>query len=302
MTPVHLLAPRYVLGELAEDHTTIPNLAARAEELGMLAKPGLWGWGTVRRTTRSLEELAVETGLATLEGAGLASSDVDQLLLCSTEFPGGPATHGQFVETIMKGLGLNAAFLGVTLNRCTNLLSALGVAEAMVRSGQRARVLVVTTDRVTDEDTRMESFALFSDGAASCLVTAEPGPDGYELLGSASAQDPGALDWGNEISSDLSRVVNAELLAPRGLTLGDVKALLHNNLYKPIVVMKERQAGFAAAQLNTENTARVGHCFAADPLINLTDHADGPGHYLMASSVPGSRVGVLLKRTAQTTA
>jgi 3-oxoacyl-[acyl-carrier-protein] synthase-3 len=47
----------------------------------------------------------------------------------------------------------------------------------------------------------------------------------------------------------------------------------------------------------------VGHCFAADPLINLVDR-DAQGelrdgaHYLLAASVPGSRIGVLLRKHA----
>ena len=46
---------------------------------------------------------------------------------------------------------------------------------------------------------------------------------------------------------------------------------------------------------------RLGHCFAADPLINLVDRmARGdvaPGRYTMlAGSVPGSRIGALLRR------
>jgi 3-oxoacyl-[acyl-carrier-protein] synthase-3 len=105
----------------------------------------------------------------------------------------------------------------------------------------------------------------------------------------------------SQISSDLAREVNDRLLAPPGLKVGDVTALLHPNLFKPLLVMKERQAGFHPDQLYLDNIPRIGHCFAADPLINLADRAAlghiGEGHYcLLAASVPGSRIGVLLKR------
>jgi 3-oxoacyl-[acyl-carrier-protein] synthase III len=64
--------------------------------------------------------------------------------------------------------------------------------------------------------------------------------------------------------------------------------------------MKERQAGFTAGQLYLDNITRLGHCFAADPLINLVDraalgHIEAGSHCMLASSVPGSRIGVLLK-------
>ncbi|MCG7523700.1 3-oxoacyl-ACP synthase [Streptomyces sp. OfavH-34-F] len=301
--PVHLSAPRYVLGEHPADHTSIANLTARAQELRMPPKAALWGWGTVHRTAEDLETLAVRSGRATLAAAGTGPEQVDALVLCSTRFPGGPHTHGGFVRTVMTGLGLgDAAFTGITLNRCTNLLTGIRTAQAMVAAGQYRTVLVVTTDRVTDEAERMENFALFSDGSAACLVSDRPhGDDRYEILGGAAAQDPPSLDWSHEISSDLARVVNDRTLTPLGLTPGDLDGVLHPNLFKPVVVLKERQAGFTAAQLYLDNIPRVGHCFAADPLINLVDRAgagqlrDG-GHYLLASSVPGVRVGVLLRK------
>ncbi|MEW2065624.1 3-oxoacyl-ACP synthase [Streptomyces sp. NPDC007346] len=303
--PVHLSAPSYVLGESPADHSSIANLTARAAELRIPAKASLWGWGTVHRTGKSLETLAVESGRAALTAAGAGPEEVDALILCSTRFPGGPRTHGDFVHAVMTGLGLtDTAFTGITLNRCTNLLVGLRMAQALVASGQHRTVLVVTTDRIPDEAIRMEDFALFSDGSAACLVSGRRyGEDAYEILGSACAQDPPSLGWSHEISSDLARVVNDRILTPLDLTLQDVDGVLHPNLFKPIIVLKEHQAGFTARQLFLDNIARVGHCFAADPLINLVDRADAgrlrdDGHYLLASSVPGVRVGVLLRRLA----
>ncbi|PYC71899.1 3-oxoacyl-ACP synthase [Streptomyces tateyamensis] len=303
-----LQAPRYVLGEEELDHTEVECLAERAAELRMVPKAALWGWGSVRRTGRGLADLAIETGAATLRAAGTDPGSVDALLLCSTRFPGGPRTHGRFVERILTGLGLDrAAFLGITLNRCTNLLVALDTAHALVTAGRYRRILVVTTDRVEDEKERMESFALFSDGAASCLVTAdadaESGAAGYRIRSTASAQEAAALDWSHEISADLAKEANARLLAPHGLAVAELDGLLHANLFLPLVVMKERQAGFTAEQLYTANITRLGHCFAADPLVNLVDQEAGGllrdgGHYLAAVSVPGSRVAVLLQRQA----
>ncbi|MFI9269512.1 3-oxoacyl-ACP synthase [Kitasatospora sp. NPDC052896] len=302
---VLLREPHYVLGEVTQHHTEVEGLADRARELGMVPKAALWGWGSVRRTERGLEELAVEAGTACLRAAGVDPASVDALVLCSTRFPGGPRTHGQFVERIATGIGLaRAAFLGLTLNRCTNLLAAIDTARALVAAGRHRRVLVVTTDRVEDESERMEGFALFSDGAAGCLVTAADGSapeDGYEIVSTASAQDTAALDWSHEISADLAREANTRLLEPAGLKVGDIDGLMHANLFLPIVSMKERQAGFTAEQLYTANITRFGHCFAADPLINLVDQeADGRvregGHYVLAVSVPGSRIAVLLRR------
>jgi 3-oxoacyl-[acyl-carrier-protein] synthase-3 len=303
--PVYLSAARYELGEIEADHTTIADLPARARTFRMAPDPKLWGWGKVRRTERGTARLAIDSGQASLRAAGIDAAAVDAVALCSTRFPGGAESHGAFVSEILTGLGTpDAAFVGITLNRCTNLLAGIDVAEALVASGRHRTVLVVTTDRIDDESTRMENFALFSDGAASCLVGADSrGEPAYQILGCASAQRAADLDWSHEISADLSRAVNEALLKPAGLTVDQIDALLHNNLFTPLVVLKERLAGFTPRQLYTDNIPRVGHCFAADPLINLVDRAaagrvrDG-AHYLLAASVPGARLGVLLCKSS----
>ena len=303
--PVFLNGPRYVLGELESDFSTIENLKARAAEFRMVPEPALWGWGSVFRTERSLEAMAIDSGSASLRTAGIDPSSVEALVLCCTKVPGPARGHGRFVETILTGIGLgDIPFYGLNLNRCTNVLAALDVASAFVTSGRYRRVLVITTDRVVDEADRMLPYALLSDGAASCVLAADSaGQNCYQLVACASAQETRSLDWCNEISADLARRVNDSLLGPFGLAVGDVAGLMHANIFKPLLVMKELQAGFTPRQIYTDNIARVGHCFAADPLINLVDrmaigHVQVNDHYMLASSVPGLRMGVLLRKLA----
>src|SRR5215470_6250390 len=109
LSSVFLTAPHYVLGEIEEDHTAIANLRERIAEFGMLPKADLWGWGTVRRTERSVEELAIESGSATLAAAGLDPASIGAVVLCSTGFPVGPTMHGSFVAAILSGLGVDDA-------------------------------------------------------------------------------------------------------------------------------------------------------------------------------------------------
>jgi len=298
----------YVLGEQEEDYTAIANLSELASRFRLAPNAGLWGWGSIRTTACDLEDLAARSGLATLRAAGVDASSVGALVLCSNRIPGPAEGHGRFVERVLTGVGLgDIPCYGQYLNRCANLLTGLDVSRALVTSGRYRRVLLITTDKVAAGVDRMSQFALSSDGAASCLVTSGAedtgagGADRYELLGCATAQRTADLEWTKEISSDLARQVNDRLLTPWGLKLGDVRALAHANIFKPLIMMKERQAGFSPEQLYLGNITRIGHCFAADPLINLVDRAAlgdiGAGCYcLLAASVPGSRVGALLRR------
>jgi 3-oxoacyl-[acyl-carrier-protein] synthase-3 len=301
--PVYLYGPRYVLGEIESPYTSIAGLPERAAQLRLQLDPNLWGWGTFHRTECELEQLAVDAGNASLRAAGLDPSSIDALFVCSTRAPGRSEDHGRFVQRLLTGIGLgDVPYYGQTLNRCTNLLVALELASALAAAGRHRRILCITTDRVADEAERLSTFALYSDGAAACVVSTEQdGVDAYRLVACGSAQDRATLDGSSQISADLARELNDRLLTPEGLKLGDVSGLMHNNLFKPLVVMKERQAGFAPEQLHLDNITRVGHCFAADPLINLADraaagHLSADRHYLLASSVPGARVGALVQK------
>ncbi|WP_034274111.1 hypothetical protein [Haloechinothrix halophila] len=306
----NLIALDYVLGEIAEPYDAVENWQHRAERLRMAPDPELWGWGEVRRSARSCAQLAVETGQATLDRAGVHGSDVDELYLCSTAFSPSLADQSAFVAEVTSGLGLrHAAVTGVTLGRCTNLLLAVRAACAAIAARQCGVALVITADRISGDAERLESFALFSDGAASCLVVPSDGGDpsgehgGFRVEGSAVSQDLCANGVGEQISAELAIAVNKRIEDATSVSPGDIAGVMHNNLYIPLVTLKESQAGFRSDQLFLANIARFGHCFAADPLINLVDRyraselVDGE-RYLLASSVPGMRAGVLVRYRA----
>lgn len=299
---VVLRAPRYVLGETSINHTEIDGFADFVDRRRMLPDARIWGWGAVHRTALDTAALAVRTGRQTLRAAAVEPCEVDALVLCSTTFPAEVAAHGELIASVLRGLGLNVPVTGITLNRCANMLVGLRVAAAMVAGGRHRTVLVLTADRIAAESARITDFALFSDGAASCLVTqrSEGASESFQWVADAYAQDPVALGQGNEISADLARMANKMLFAEAGIGIEAIDSLLHNNIYLPIVTMKELQAGFDQSQLDTSNTTRVGHCFAADPLINLADRSSAGsiragGLCLLASSISGLRVCVLLQ-------
>lgn len=299
---VVLRAPRYVLGETSMDHTEIKGFAEFVDRQRMVPDAQLWGWGAVHCTVLDTAALAVRTGRETLRAAAVEPSEVDALVLCSTTFPAEVAAHGELVGSVLRGLELDVPVTGITLNRCANMLAGLRAAAAMVAGGRLRTVLVITADRVAAESDRLTDFALFSDGAASCLVTrrSDGASESYQWVADAYAQDPAALGRGNEISADLTKTANRRLFTEAGIGIGEIDGLLHNNIFLPVVTMKEVQAGFAQSQLDTSNIARVGHCFAADPLINLADRRSAGtiragGLYLLASSISGLRVCVLLR-------
>jgi 3-oxoacyl-[acyl-carrier-protein] synthase III len=294
----------YVLGEHERSYLDIEGFSQIAARYQMIEDPSLWGWGSFRKTAKSTIELALEAGRQAIDKSGLAPADIDVVILCATQLPTGIDAHAASTKQLLEGLGLgDVLFLGVTLNRCATMLSALCLANDLVKSGQRRAVLVISSDKSQNECERFQHFALFSDGASGCVVAAG-GVAGYAIVGTASAIDANTMSPDGEISAKLARRVNDKLLAPAKLSPGDIKALLHNNLYAPIVKIKEQQAGFRIQQLFLDNIRTKGHCFGSDPLINLADYAAkgliGRGDYLMlVSSVPGLRFGLLVRQGSE---
>ena len=75
-----------------------------------------------------------------------------------------------------------------------------------------------------------------------------PRPADMEHTLADMAQDTATLEWTSQISADLARAVTGRLLEPCGLKLGDVAALLHANLFKPVLMMKERRPAIRTLQ------------------------------------------------------
>ncbi|HEV7368385.1 hypothetical protein [Arenibaculum sp.] len=288
----------YALGEVEHPVTAIDGFTEFLVGQQMIDDADLWGWGSYRATRRTVVELWLDAAGQSL--SAFARESVDAVILCGARFPTDVDGHAELVGRFLEAVGLPHAIpYGVTLNRCATLVAGLGLAEALVGSGHHRAALVVAGDAVSSPDERLRPFAVFSDGAASCIVASGlPGP--FELLATAGACDAAAMTVGGQISADLTRRVNAALAARTGIDAAAVRRLAHNNVFKPIVVMKEQMGGFRRDQLFLENIARAGHVFACDPLVNLADLAGsgavGPGDAVaMGSSVSGARFGALLR-------
>ena len=298
---INLHGCHYSLGEEERRVSELPGLADWLAQHQMIDDAGLWGWDRFRVTGRPILDLLTETGRRSLADFGDREPKVDAVILCATRFPADVDGHADVVGRLLDALGLHHAIpYGVTLNRCATLTASLGLAEALVRGGRHAAILVVAGDTIGTQDDRLRPFAVFSDGAASCIVSAEAGGE-FELLSTAAAVDSRTMTPNGEISSKLMRRANAELLARAGVDLCDIKCLAHNNLWKPILLLKEQQAGFRRDQLYLDNIPRLGHVFSCDPLINMIDLAAGglvaPGELLaLGSSVSGARFGALLRK------
>jgi 3-oxoacyl-[acyl-carrier-protein] synthase III len=301
MSPIgaqaRLTAIAYELGEDENEYHELPGRAAALARFQMVDDPTLWGWGRYRRTRRDVRHLAVASARKTLAVAEIAPGEVGMVILCSTSFPDGTGVHLDYCNLVLGELGLLDAFtFGMTLNRCGTMLGALRMAEIAIASRRLDNVLVISADCVADEATRLQNYALFSDAASSCLVTAS-GVAGHDILHAGHAAQVSTInDTGGALAADANRRMCRALGEDARL----FKRVFHDNLFLPIVCMREQMAGFSQRQLFLDNIVAIGHCFSSDPLINFATHGSRdplpPGSVVgLFSGTPGLRSGLVLR-------
>lgn len=295
----------YELGEQERSYADMPDLAAILARLGLHDEPELWGFGRYRRTEREPTDLAIACAQRTLASGGVMPQDIDAVLLCSVAFPADVRLQRAFTHRILSALGLSdKPLLGVTMSRCATLTGGIRLADDLMASGRYRTILVLSCDAVGNEATRFEPFAIFSDAAASCLLS-HAGGGGFEIVrtvqaSQATAADTDGPDAGGRLAARANRELALWQVEPKSL-----RKVFHDNLFKPIVALREQLAGFQPKQLFLDNISAIGHCFGCDPLINLADFCAAtppePGSMLgLFSGTPGLRTGIVLRVPAMT--
>lgn len=288
----------YELGEEARDYREIVGRAEAMTRYGMADDAALWGFGQYRRTNRDTTQLAVAAARKTLDQAQIAPQDIDTVILCSTSFPNGVGsdTHLDCCNSVFGELELfgKLAF-GMTLNRCGTMLTAIHLAARLVAAQCYRNVLIVSSDVVANEAERFQNYAVLSDAASSCLVTAADRP-GYDIIHTSHLSAPAAT---NDTGARLAATVNKNIRDALDIDLTAIRRVFHDNLFIPLVSMREQAAGFNKRQLYLKNIAAIGHCFSSDPLISLADcmkpeEINSEDYVGLFSSTPGLRVGIIL--------
>lgn len=290
----------YSLGEHSYSYEELPKFHEKVNAFGMPNDAALWGWGQYRRTLRDPVELAIESACLTLNQTNIDSTEVDVVILCAAaSIPSNIASPASFQRQLLGELNLeNKPFFALTLNQCATLLMGLKLASTLVSSEKFLNILVLGLDAISSEEMRFDRFAIFSDAASSCLISREM-KFGYEISNSIWLGELVTNIDLPDIGIDLASKMTQMLKIPDGVK--SISKVFHDNLFIPIVTMREQMAGFLPQQLFHSNISRIGHCFTSDPLINLVDFTsntttNSKSLFLLACSVPGIRVGLLLNK------
>lgn len=157
----HLPAGLYDNAALAGD---FPNL----DPDKVLAKVGI-----ARRTIAAVDELASDLACAAAEklfAAGIERQSIDYLIYC-TQAPDYPLPTTACVLQNRLGLATHVGAVDINLG-CSGYIYALGMASALIETGQIRRALVLTADTYSKfmaaDDNNVRT--IFGDGAAATLV------------------------------------------------------------------------------------------------------------------------------------
>lgn len=291
------------LGGTLREVGSIAGLDAFFERHGLPPDAQMLGMHQFHQSDSPIWELAAE---AAAQACAATSGEIDSVIFCSSRFPGETSDHAEGLRVMLERCGLSPVFTtGVTLDRCASFLAGIRLADAMVAGGRASRCLVVTADRFASDAERLRAFALFSDGAAACLVSdasSDTGPS-YRIAGFGAACDRASISENAKISPGMMQRANAALMAATGRDASAHRVVLPTNIYMPIAMMAEAQGGAAMPAIFGKNIARRGHVFAADPLVNLIDREQescdplvAGDHILLGATVPGHRIAMSLER------
>jgi 3-oxoacyl-[acyl-carrier-protein] synthase-3 len=98
----------------------------------------------------------------------------------------------------------------------------------------------------------------------------------------------------------LYRSVHDNMVARYPFSTSEITKVFANNLFLPVLRVKETSIGLSTRQLYLDNVVRHGHCFSADPLINMHDYCannsvKGGEKFLLTSNASGLRATLLVE-------
>jgi 3-oxoacyl-[acyl-carrier-protein] synthase-3 len=184
-----------VAGHLPANELTNDDLATRFPEWSVekiAAKTGIRSRRVAAPGERS-SDLGIAAARRLLADESVDPDSIDYLIVC-TQTPDFvmPATS----LLIHSALGLRQSAGATDVSHgCSGYVYALGLASALIESGQCSSVLVVTTDTYTRllNDADKSVRTLFGDGAAATLVVAADRPGVHSFVYGSDGAGAGAL-------------------------------------------------------------------------------------------------------------
>ncbi len=221
-----------------------------------------------------------------------------------------PSWH--LLEQVRSSLCLrNVTTLGVSHQNCVIGLYAFQIARYLLHgAAPEAKALIVIGEKILGHSSYLiPDTTIMGEAAAACIVGRSP--DGDQIIGQATRilgrfyQGLGGCaklqtEYKSVYLNTMAQVMR-QALADSSVAPGDLAAVLPHNVNRMSWKRVARELGVPADRIYLDNVARLGHCFGADPIINLVtaehDGQVGPGDLvLLASAGLGASFGATVLR------
>ncbi|MGD9918239.1 MAG: 3-oxoacyl-[acyl-carrier-protein] synthase III C-terminal domain-containing protein [Paenirhodobacter sp.] len=193
-----------------------------------------------------------------------------------------PATtlfEGVHSDILAPFAGSGAEVFSATMNHCATGITLLGAMERLLAPGQTG--LIVIAEKAFHPDIRLiENTTIMGEGCAAVLVG--PGQGRFDLIGVRSCHLPqfwqnsghrneGFLDGFDEAYLPFAIESLRSACAQYGVAAETLRFVLPHNVNFASWLQIANALGLRRDQLWLETIGRVGHCFGADPFINLIE-------------------------------
>ena len=257
------------------DECDIVSPSARSDIEGDPSELLAMGFKRFLRSDRSVSDLGVSSFRKSLSAAGLAPNDIDAIVFCSSTYPGRVSSLQMELEARLRVLQMRRANLHLlSFGRCSNVASALLLAESLIAQGSARRVGIITADKHAPElgpRNSQNNTQVMSDAAASCIIG--EGMSAFEIrcvvrrsdltITSDALVGPAAVRV--EAYTNYHRLIRE--LQLHGLHLPD--AVVTHNMALCSMRAMASELGVPTGLLIEDNVASMGHAFGADGLVNL---------------------------------
>ncbi|MDE9365075.1 3-oxoacyl-[acyl-carrier-protein] synthase III C-terminal domain-containing protein [Luteipulveratus sp. YIM 133132] len=205
------------------------------------------------------------------------------------------------LQDVVTELGLHRArTFALNEQACASGLLALDLAGALLAREEdpEATALIIVGEKTYGAVASViPGMAVLGEGTAAVLVGAHGERDrlvGYSATtqpvggGRLAMDEAGTKEFGAVYSERLTAVI-AAALEVAGLTAQDLAMYLPHNVGRILCQRTGSALGLKRDQIFTDNIGRYGHCWGADPFLNLASVTElgllNPGDHYLTTSV-----------------
>ena len=285
--------------KLGEKINKIEELEEIKEDKSLISQLKQGGLVNYHSTDKSPFTIAKDAINLFFDKNVIARNDIDAVIFSTNSF----WSHKEFNESglsdFLMDLELNKAYpIASSFSFCSNFLTSIRTAYQYVKNKEFNNVLVVVSDRLSDETTRLvpPNISIGSDAASCCLVSSNSSLK-FELKGISQSinVELGKVDPDKEFTKYMQGVADGVItninntLSASKVNKDEINMIVPNNYNKWIAPSMAQLADFPLEKVNMENISRFAHAGASDICINLADIVEknnDPEKLLLLSSGP----------------